>query len=493
MLYIRMAFTMLVGLYTSRVVLNTLGVVDYGINSVVGGLVTFLTFLVFSMNTATQRFLNVAMGKNDEEGVKHVFSASVTIHFFILIIILIFGEILGLWLLYNKLVIPADRMTAAFWLFQFTMVSTCTTVMSIPYNAEVIAHEKMGIYAWLSMLDAVLKLVVVYLLVLSSFDKLITYGFLVTCTFVLNRILYTIYCKRNFPECKFSIHFPRRILKDMAYFAFWDLFGVFAWACATQGASILFNMFFGPAVNAARGIAGTVLGAVKSFSGNFTTALNPAITKAYAANDYAYMKKLMYSGSKLVFILLFTIILPLFLKCHYVLELWLKFVPDYSVAFVRIFLVQTLLVTMWSPVFITGLATGKIRKFGFITSCLNIFQVIICYVALKFGASPTLTAVCLGFWEVASYSFQFYTLGKIVDFSFIDYFKKVLVKSIFVICFVGTIIYFFAYLMEDSFTHLLYFCGVSCFFSLIFSYLLLLDKTEKVFVRSSIISKFNRR
>jgi O-antigen/teichoic acid export membrane protein len=197
-----MAFTMIVSLYTSRVVLNTLGVTDYGINNVVGGTVTFLTFLVYSMNTATQRFLNVAMGKNDEKEVQHVFSISMTIHFLLLILILIIGEIVGLWLLYNKLIIPPERMTAAFWLFQFTMVSTCTTVMSIPYNAMVIAQERMNVYAYLSILDVVLKLIVVYLLVLSPYDKLITFGFLTMCTFLLNRLLYTIYCKRNFQVCK---------------------------------------------------------------------------------------------------------------------------------------------------------------------------------------------------------------------------------------------------------------------------------------------------
>lgn len=489
MLYIRMAFTMLVGLYTSRVVLNTLGVVDYGINSVVGGLVTFLTFLVFSMNTATQRFLNVAMGKNDEEGVKHVFSASVTIHFFILIIILIFGEILGLWLLYNKLVIPADRMTAAFWLFQFTMVSTCTTIMSIPYNAEVVAHEKMGIYAWLSMLDAVLKLVVVYLLVLSSFDKLITYGFLVMCTFVLNRILYTIYCKRNFPECKYSTHFPRPLLKEMLIFASWDLFGVFAWACATQGATILFNMFFGPAVNAARGIAATVLGAVNGFSSNFTTALNPAITKAYASKEYGYMKKLMYSGSKMVFIMLFTIMLPLFLKCNYVLVLWLKIIPEYSVIFIQILLVQTLIEAMWSPVFKAGIATGKLKSFGFFTSCMNIFQIVVCYIILRLGASPIVTMTILAIWEILSYSVQFYTLSRLICFNFIDYFNKVLIRSILVFVFAGILARKISMHLNDTFVHLVVLCVITTFLSLSISYIILFNNEERYFLINKIRNK----
>lgn len=488
MLYIRMAFTMLVSLYTSRVVLNTLGVVDYGINNVVGGTVTFLTFLVFSMNTATQRFLNVAMGKNDEEEVRHVFSISVTIHFIILLLVLIIGEAVGLWLLYNKLVIPADRMTAAFWLFQFTMVSTCTTIMSIPYNAEVIAHEKMGIYAWLSILDVVLKLIVVFLLVLSPVDKLITFGFLTMCTFILNRTLYTIYCKRNFKECKYSIHFPRKLFKEMVVFASWDLFGVFAWACATQGATILLNMFFGPTVNAARGIAGTVLGAVKGFSSNFTTALNPAITKAYASKDYGYMNKLMFSGSKLVFILLFTIMLPLFIKCHYVLELWLKIVPDYSVSFIRILLVQTLIVTMWTPLFVSGLATGKIKSFGLITSCLNICQIVVCYVILKCNASPVTVVSALAVWEIMAYSMQFYTLSRLIEFKYTDYLFEVELRSLSVIVVSATLSYPILVQFKDNFFMLMTACVITTIFSLSFSYLLLLNKIEKTFVKNKIIS-----
>ena len=489
MLYIRMAFTMLVSLYTSRVVLNTLGVVDYGINNVVGGTVTFLTFLVFSMNTATQRFLNVAMGKNDEEEVKHVFSISVTIHFIILVLVLIIGEIVGLWLLYNKLVIPADRMTAAFWLFQFTMVSTCTTIMSIPYNAEVIAHEKMGIYAWLSMLDVILKLIVVYLLVISPVDKLITFGFLTMCTFILNRTLYTIYCKRNFKECKYSIHFPRKLFKEMLVFASWDLFGVFAWACATQGATILLNMFFGPTVNAARGIAGTVLGAVKGFSNNFTTALNPAITKAYAAKDYTYMNKLMYSGSKLVFILLFTIMLPLFIKCHYVLELWLNIVPDYSVSFIRILLVQTLVVTMWAPVFISGIATGNLKTFGVITSTLNILQIIVCYIILNAGSKPVETILVLALWETFAYSIQFITLKRLIEFHFTQYALKVLLKTGIVVLVAGVPATYLSNYLSDNLLNLVYTCIVACSLSLVFSFFILLDKSEKSFVLVKIFKK----
>ena len=254
MLYFRMGFTMLVSLYTSRVIINTLGVVDYGINGVVAGTVGFLSFLIYSMNTATQRFLNVAMGKGDVNECRQIFSISVTIHFLIMVAVVIIGEIVGLWLLYNKLVIPAERMHAAFWVFQFTIVTTATSVMTIPYDAMVVAHERMHIYAYLSILSTVLKLAILYMLVISPFDKLITYGFLYMCIALLNRLLYTLYCKYNFAECKYSIHFPRKQFKEMTSFAGWDIFGVLAWTCSKQGTTILLNIFFGPVVNAAKTI-----------------------------------------------------------------------------------------------------------------------------------------------------------------------------------------------------------------------------------------------
>jgi len=245
-------------------------------------------------------------------------------------------------------------------------------------------------------------------------------------------------------------------------------------------------MFFGPTVNAARGIAGTVLAAVKGFSGNFTTALNPAITKAYAAKDYNYMTKLMFSGSKLVFILLFTIMLPLFLKCHYVLELWLKIVPEYSVVFIQILLVQTLIESMWMPLFISGLATGKIKSFGLITSCLNICQVLVAYIVLRLGASPIFVIGLLALWQLMAYSVQFYTLGRLIDFKYKDYLFKVKLRSLIVLILGGLVSEMVVSFFNDSFFMLVMFCVFTTIVSLVLSYFILLDKSEKVFVVSKI-------
>ena len=491
MLYFRMAFTMLVALYTSRITINVLGVSDYGINSVVAGTVAFMSFLMYSMNTTTQRFLNIAMAENDTLKMRHIFSISITFHFILLLIIVVIGECVGLWLLYNKLVIPPERLNAAFWVFQFTIVSTATSVMTIPYSAEVIAHEKMGTFAFLSIIDVMLKLVIVFLLVYSPYDKLISYGFMYMCTFIINRIIYTIYCKRIFSECRYTIHFPRKLFKEMLSFAGWDLFGIFAWTCSTQGATILLNMFFGPVVNAARAIAGQVLGAIKGFSGNFSTAMNPAITKAYGAHEYEYMKKLMYSGSKLIFILLFTMMLPLFVKCHYVIELWLKVVPDYSVAFIRILIIQSIVQTMWNPLFVSGLATGKIKSFGVYTSCLNIVKIIVLYIALKLGADPVLAVGIFTLWEIGAYSVQLYTLSRITDFCFSDYFKKVLLRALVVVFVATPVIFSLGARLDNAFLHLVIICAVSCLLSLPLCYYILLDNQERSFVNNKAIYLFN--
>ena len=487
-----MAFTMLVTLYTSRITLNVLGVSDYGINNVVAGTISFLSFLMYSMNTATQRFLNIAMSRNDDEELRHVFSVSITIHVIILVLVVIIGEVVGLWLLYNKLVIPPERMEAAFWVFQFTMISTATAVMTVPYNAEVIAHEKMSIYAYFSIMDTILKLLIVYLLVISPYDKLISFGFMYMCTFILNRVIYTIYCKRTFKECRYSIHFPRKLFKEMISFAGWDLFGVFAWACSTQGLTILLNIFFGPMVNAARAIAGQVIGVIKGFTGNFSTALNPAITKAYGAREYGYMTKLMYSGSKLIFILLFTMMLPLFIKCHYVLKLWLNMVPEYSVAFIQILIIQSVIQTMWNPLFVSGLATGKIRQFGLITSCLMIIKLAAAYIIMKMGASPVWTVAIISLWELLAYGVQHYTLGRLTDYRFSDYFRKVLRPTLGVIVLVGLAIYWFNTLLNDSIPHLILLCCVSCPLSLLLSYILLLNHEERQFVKRTIKTRLSK-
>ncbi len=492
MLYFRMGFTMLVSLYTSRVIINTLGVVDYGINGVVAGTVGFLSFLIYSMNTATQRFLNVAMGKGDVNECRQIFSTSVTIHFLIMVAVVIIGEIVGLWLLYNKLVIPAERMHAAFWVFQFTIVTTATSVMTIPYDAMVVAHERMHIYAYLSILSTVLKLAILYMLVISPFDKLITYGFLYMCIALLNRLLYTLYCKYNFAECKYSIHFPRKLFKEMTSFAGWDIFGVLAWTCSKQGTTILLNIFFGPVVNAAKTIAEQVRGAINGFSSNFLMALRPQITKSYAAGDTTYLYTLMFSGAKLSFVLLYTIILPLIIKAPFVLKIWLKIVPDYTVVFLQIVLVEMIFDAMMNPLNTAALATGRIRYYGFATSVMTIMELPLCYVILKMGGSPVSVFVTAFIVLLLREAVQFYKLRYLVEFSYLQYLKEVQIKCLIVVLVSLSITLLISHHIPDSLLGLLLFSILCSSISLVLCIFLVFNKNERSFLNNKILYFFER-
>ena len=301
LLYVRMLFMMGISLYTSRVVLNTLGIEDYGIYNVVGGVVAMFGFINGSMSSATQRYITFALGKGDKQRLQTVFSTTLQIHTLIALIIILLGETIGLWFLYNKMQIPADRMDAAFWVLQCSIISTVVMIVSVPYNADIIAHEKMSAFAYISILEVVLKLMIVYMLVIFSFDKLILYSFLILSIQVLIRFCYSIYCNRHFEETKYKNVWDKSLFKEMTGFAGWSMFGNLAGVLFNQGLNMLLNVFFGPVVNAARGVAVQVQNAVQQFVGNFQMALNPQITKTYAQGDLESMHKLMYRSAKFSF------------------------------------------------------------------------------------------------------------------------------------------------------------------------------------------------
>ena len=484
MLYVRMAFTVLISLYTSRIVLEALGVDDYGISNVVGGVSGFFGFIIYSMQTAIQRFLTVAMGENDILKVQHVFSIGLFIHVCFALLVILFGETIGLWFVINKLVIPDGRLDAAVWIYHFCVAGCVVSLLSIPYTAEVVAHEKMGTFAYLSILNVVINLGIAYLLLITPLDRLVMYGFLGLCANVFNQILYVIYCKRKFSECKFTMSFPRQLFKEMLSFAGWDFFGVVAFCVSTQGATIMLNMYFGTAVNAARAIAQTALDKIKSFSNNFTIALNPAISKAYGAGDYVYMEKIMFSGSKMIFFLFFTLALPVFVKTPYLLRLWLGVVPDYTVSFVRILLFQTVFLSMWNPLFTAGLATGKIKAFGLKTSICNILKMPVCLLCLILGANPVTFIIVYTSLETLSYSIQLFTLKKLVGFDLIAYFRNVQGRGLLIMSIAYPLIYYLSDFFEDDFLNFVLFSLSSAFLSTFLCYYIILNDVEKMLIKS---------
>lgn len=400
LLYCRMLFMMAVSLYTSRVVLNTLGVEDYGIYNVVGGVVAMFGFINSSMSSATQRYITFALGKGDKNRLQTVFSTTLQIHTLIAGIIVLLGETVGLWFLYNKMQIPADRMDAAFWVLQCSIVATVVMIISVPYNADIIAHEKMSAFAYISILEVVLKLVIVYMLVVFSFDKLILYAILLLAIQLLIRFCYSIYCNRHFEETKYRHVWDKELFKEMTGFAGWNIWGNLAGVLSTTGVNLLLNVFFGPVVNAARGVAVQVQGAIQSFAMNFQMALNPQITKNYAKGNLAEMHKLIERSSRFSFFLLYILSTPVMLLTSGILTLWLKIVPEHTVVFLRIILMVIIIDSMANPIMIAAAATGRVRRYQSIVGGVILLIVPVAYVALKLGATPEMVfvihlAVCI--------------------------------------------------------------------------------------------------
>lgn len=441
-LYFRMLLTMGISLFTSRVVLNTLGIEDFGIYNVVGGVIIMFSFINNAMASSTQRYLTFEIGKQDFVRLKTVFNTSFQIHLLIAIAIVILGETAGLWFLNTQLNIPADRVNAAFWVYQFSILSSVIMILNVPYNALIIAHERMNIFAYISILDVVLKLIIVYLLLLTKFDRLIFYAFLILATTIIVRIIYHFYCKKHFAETKLTKSFDKLLFKEMFSFAGWNLFGNLAGVTFTQGLNILLNIFFSPVVNAARGVAVQVQSAVSGFVTNFQTALNPQITKAYATNDYSFLYNLIYKSSKYSFFLLLILTIPIFLRTDQIMTLWLKNVPDHAVNFVRIMLMISLIDSIASPIMTAAGATGKIKLYQGVVGTILLLILPISYFALKWGAPPEAVFIVHFIIAVIAQVVRLILIKPMIKLPFVDYFFNV-IKPISIVTLFSIIPLFF--------------------------------------------------
>jgi O-antigen/teichoic acid export membrane protein len=392
-LYLRMLITMAVGLFTARVVLQALGVEDYGIYNLVGGFVAMFAFIRGSLQTAASRFFAFEIGRGDQGDVRSYFRSVFTLHLLIIPVLVILLETVGLFFLKAKLNIPLERMPSAMWAFHFSVFGTCLSVIQIPLLAMVIAHEKMGVYAYLSIFDAVLKVAVAVLVSYSPYDKLITYAALLMISPVGLTALFHLFCRRSFQSYSLRPMFERRMIRELFSYTGWSFWGSFAHIMKMQGVNILLNIFFGPVVNAARGIALQVNSMVMSFSQNFTMALNPQIIKNYSSNDLRAMFRLMTWGGKLSFFLLLFLSLPVLFEADFLLHLWLGTVPEHTVAFVQILLIDSL-IGSFAYVMATSIqATGKIKLFQLVVGGLFLFNIPVSYVVLNLGFPPVSTAI----------------------------------------------------------------------------------------------------
>lgn len=388
LLYFRMLLMILINLYTQRVILATLGVEDFGINNVVAGVITMLGFLTGSLSAVSSRYITYDLGKGDMEVMKKTFGNILSIHLLIAVVVFIVGETVGLWFMTTQLQIPAERETAAFWVYQFSIFSSMLAVISSPYNAAIIAHEKMSAFAYISIADAFLKLLIVYLLVVIPYDKLIIYAILLFTIQCFDRLIYGLYCRKHFLETHTNLAFNKKLFKDLFTFAGWTMNGSLAVIGYTQGLNVLLNIFFGPVVNAARGIAVQIQTVARNFCINFQMALNPQLTKSYAIQNYPHMHQLLKASSKYSFYLMLLISLPIMLEVPMILEWWLGVVPKHTVNFVRLTLCSNMLYALANPIIVSVHATGTLKRFQIIEGSMLLTILPIAYFLLKFCSVP---------------------------------------------------------------------------------------------------------
>ena len=495
-LYFRMILIMLVTLYTSRVILAQLGIKDYGIYNVVGGVVTMFAFLNNCMASSTQRFMTFELGCGNIQQLKKVFAASLNIHMTIAVVIVLLAETIGLWFVNSKLVIPTDRLVAANWVYQFAILSFCVNIIQVPYNAVLIAHEKMNVYAYISIIEVFLKLGIVYLLVVSPFDKLIAYGILLFLVQFVIRCIYQVYCRKNYEECKFKLFWDKKLYREMSGFAGWNLFGSVAWLLRDQGVNIVLNMFFGPVINAARGVATQVSSAVMNFISNFQVALNPQITKNYANGNIEEMEKLSYLGIKFSYMILFLLAFPLSLNIDYILHLWLVEVPDYSALFIILILIDSLVGTLFGTPPMTALsATGVIRNYQVVVSLFILCIVPVSYVVLKLGFdAPSVFYVTILFSLISGFV-RFLFCRKQIGYSLKKIWKGVLlpVGCMTMVSLPLPIYVKMAILKDNNILSFVILCVLAFSISGLAAWFIGMQKSERHTILSMVKSKINKK
>ena len=496
LLYFRMLFMMAVSLYTSRVVLNALGVEDFGIYNVVGGVVAMFSMLSGSLSSAITRFITYELGIGNKENLKKIFSSAVTIQIGLAILIILLAEAVGVWFLNVKMNIPESRMAAANWVFQFSILTFSINLISVPYNASIIAHERMSAFAYISILEAIGKLTIAYLIIVSPMDRLVFYAILMCAVALIVRFAYGIYCKRHFEECTYRFIFDKDLLKRMFGFAGWNFIGATSSVLRDQGGNVVINLFCGPAANAARGIAFQVNTAISGFVTNFMTALNPQITKSYAAGDRDYMMTLIFQGARLSFYMLLLLSLPVLVNTHYILGLWLKIVPDHAVLFVQLVLVFAMSESISNPLITAMLATGRIRNYQLVVGGLQMMNLPISYILLRMGMFPETVIVVAIVISQCCLAARLVMLRGMIGLSVRKYMTKVYI-NVLVVTGIAAIFPFLLFVnLEESFLNFVLLCFTSLICTGIAIYYVGCNKAERQFLLNklhTIKNKLNRR
>lgn len=479
LLYIRMFVMMLVSLYTSRVILNALGVEDFGIYNIVGGVVVMMGVFNSSMSAATLRFITYELGRGNEIRLKQMFSITMSIYILYALAFLLVTEIVGLWLLNTHLTIPENKMVAANWVFQFSIFSAVASILYNPYNAVIIAHEKMDIYAYISLLEAFLKLGVAFLILLFKENRLLYYGFFLMLGSLLVTLSYIIYCVKHYKEASYTFYWDSERFKQVLSFSGWNMFGAIANLAKGQGLNVLLNIFFNPAVNASRGIAYQVNNVVTQFFNNFYTAVRPQIVKYYAQNDINDMLKLVFSSSRMLFFLMLLISLPILIETPYIIQVWLGQTPEYVIPFTRLIILITVIDGMSQPMMTMVQATGKIKCYQFAVGICLLMILPLSYILLRNGYSAVSVFYVSLFVSLFCFFLRLFIVRKLIRFSMKQYLQDVLLRCL--LCGGLTLIaplWLFYQLDNDfvDFLFILFTCLLSC---LVFIWIIGLKKDEK--------------
>ncbi|MBR5148756.1 MAG: lipopolysaccharide biosynthesis protein [Bacteroidaceae bacterium] len=488
MLYLRMLFSMVVSLYTSRVVLNTLGVEDYGIQNAVGGFVAMFSIFSNSLSSAVSRFLTFELGKGDTENLKKVFSTALLVHLGLTLIVLVIAETIGVWFVNHRMNIPADRMYAANWVFQASIISFCFSLLSAPYRATITSHEHLSMFAYIGIADSCLHLASVLFIAYSSlqFDRLIAYSILLVGINVVLQCVYTIYCGIHFDECSLHNKWSKRYIKEITSFTSWNFIGCTADLLKDQGINILLNITFGPIINAARGIAYTVNRAVIGFASNFMTALSPQITKNYASGDKEYSFSLVERGSRFCFYIMFILSLPLCLEADTILAIWLKQYPDHTVNFVRLVLVLSLSEILSSTLIYLQLATGKIRKYQLIIGSITLLNFPLSYIALKLGYPPESPLAIAIVISISCMMIRLILLKKTAGLSISSFIKHVYINIICVAILSSIIPLVLHFIMNEGWLRMIVTCSTSVIASCLIILFVGCSYNERAFIFSKI-------
>lgn len=494
LLYLRQIFLIVISLYSSRVILATLGIEDYGIYNVVGGIALMFSFITTTMASASQRFLSYDIAQGDEERLSQTFSLTMLSYIFISIVSIILCELVAVWFLNTYMNIPENSLYAANWVLQFSIFSFIANLMATPYLSVIIAREKMGVYAYVSICDGILKLAILFILRLWASDRLILYALFMFTETVMVSIFYAIYTTKKFNESRYKYFYEKVRLKEMFSFAWWNVLGSLANVLRSQGINILLNVFFNPVVNAARGIAYNVNSAISNFSNNFYTAVRPQIIKRYAAGAVEEMLGLVYVSSKFAYFLLLILSLPILFETDYILKIWLRTPPEYTSIFVKLIVINSLMEVLNYPLVNAIQATGNIKTYQLIVSGFYLLNLPISYILLKYGWPPqstmyvniALLLVC--FWP------RLIICKKIIGLSIKGYFKVVINKICTVTMVSILLAYLSGYIISDyhSVIGFLLKSGLIVSFTIMSILVMGFNNSEREKIYSLIMKKFKK-